>query len=113
MFITPFSRTKTLLERFRANTVVCNAKRNHACTYFVCSELLHPPREDIEPLEDRRFRVMYKQQECYVQYTYNSICNVFVVLNCSAHSMVKRRQDLMYVKDVVKTAKAVAFGTIK
>lgn len=33
---------------------------------------------------------MYKQQECYVQYTYNSICNVFVVLNCSPPSNARK-----------------------
>lgn len=66
-------------------------KLKHACTYFVCSEILYRTASSATGEDDARsLRVMYKQQECYVQYTSNSICNVFVVLNCSPHNIIRR-----------------------
>lgn len=92
------AKTKITWACFIANTVTCNAKLNHACTYFVCSEM--PPTASAFPgplpifFQDGSFRVIYKQQECYVQYTHHSICNVFVVLNRSADNVIRRSRNI-------------------
>lgn len=60
--------TRRARECLRANTVVCNAKLNHACTYFVCSSIfLHfitgmgDPRHDTK--KKRQEEILNQRQE--------------------------------------------------